>query len=69
MTLNTRCRTRRTAEVSHAFTTVRCRPLELMVIWLLVSSTLRLDDQINVAVEDMQEIENLIHGLAIVGLI
>jgi hypothetical protein len=32
-----------------------------MVIWLLVSSTLRLDDEINVAVEDMQEIENLIH--------
>jgi hypothetical protein len=50
-----------TYPMSHRFTTSQCRPLDRIVIWLSVSSTLRLDDQINVAVEDVQEIEYVVH--------
>lgn len=48
-------------QVSHALPKSQCRPLDGIVIWLFVSGTLRLDDDINVAVEDVQEIEHLVH--------
>ena len=46
---------------SHNLPKPRRRPFDRIVIWLLVSGTLGLDDQVNVAVEDVQEIQYLVH--------